>query len=364
MAISKIKDFFSKFRLVFFLAFDIFIIIYVMLAIMAYTGYLLTSNGLLNDEFYLKPWSGFLAAFILSFIISLVTTLLSDRILLRPMRDMTQAMHELANGNFDAQVRLGWGFRPRELTDYCNSFNETAKELRSVKMLRSDFINNFSHEFKTPIVSLRGFAELLKDEDLPAEKREEYLNIIITESNRLSTLATNVLNLSKIENQAIMTDLETYDLSEQIRHTVLMLETKWAEKSLALDINLDEVHFYGNEELLSHIWVNLIDNAIKFSDPHGRIEIDLFNQPDEVVFKIRDEGFGMDAETQAHIFDKFYQTPQAKAIGGAGLGLAIVQSAVALSKGEIEVESQLGQGTLFTITLPKLSQTWTGAVTL
>jgi signal transduction histidine kinase len=311
---------------------------------------------LLYEKFYLSPWPGVGAALFISLTVSLFTTVLSDRFFLRHIREMTEAMNELAHGNFDAQVRLGRGLRPPEIVDFCDSFNETAQELRSVKMLRSDFINNFSHEFKTPIVSLRGFAELLKDEELSAEEREEYLNIIITESTRLSTLATNVLNLSKIENQAILTDLVTFNLSEQIRHTVLMMEAAWTGKGLALDVNLDEVSFYGNEELLSHIWVNLLENAIKFSEPGGRLLIELIELREGVVFKIRDDGCGMDAETQAHIFDKFYQAEEAKAIGGNGLGMAIVKKVVSLSRGEIAIDSHPGRGTLVTVTLPKLAQ--------
>jgi signal transduction histidine kinase len=349
---------------VLFYAFNVFVIMYVILAVMALGGYLLTDAGILEEDFYKEPLIGALAAFFISFVVSLCTTILSDRTFLRSIREMTNAMRELADGNFDVHIRLRKGPNTKELNDFRESFNDTAKELKSVKMLRSDFINNFSHEFKTPIVSLRGFAELLKNEDLSPEQRDDYLDIIITESNRLSTLATDVLNLSKIENQTILTDLAMFNMSEQIRHTVLMLERKWSKKALNLDINLDEVNFYGNEELLSHIWVNLIDNAIKFSKEGGRLGLELIDLSDEVVFRISDEGMGMDAETQAHIFDKFYQAEDAKSIGGNGLGLAIAHKVVTLSKGEIVVESQPGLGTQITVTLPKLVQKRNVAVTL
>jgi signal transduction histidine kinase len=364
MLIKKLKEAFSKVSLIVFYAFDVFIIIYLILAVMALAGYLLTTLGVLDEEFYLSPLLGVGVALFVSFIISLFTTILSDRILLRPIREMTEAMNELANGNFDIHMRMGRGFRPRELVDFGESFNETAKELRSVKILRSDFINNFSHEFKTPVVSLRGFAELLKDEELSAEERQEYLDIIITESTRLSTLATNVLNLSKIENQAILTDLVIFNLSEQIRHAVLMMESKWSAKGLVPDVNLDEVSFYGNEELLSHIWVNLLDNAIKFSDQGGRLRLELIELSDGIEFRIRDYGCGMDPETQAHIFEKFYQAEAARDRGGNGLGMTIVKKVVTLSRGEIVVDSHPGQGTLITVSLPKLAQNVNKAVTI
>ena len=144
-----------------------------------------------------------------------------------------------------------------------------------------------------PIVSLRGFAKLLKNDNLPKEVRDEYLDIIISESDRLATLATNILNLSNIENTNIISDQHDFDLAEQIRHSILMLESKWSDKNINMNIDLDETSYYGNEELLKQVWVNLIDNAIKFTPNNGDVKIELMSFEDSVIFKVKDTGIGM-----------------------------------------------------------------------
>lgn len=336
----------------------IFTIIFVILGLIAILGYLLTKYGYLNNDFYTHPYVGLIIIFCISFILSGFTILVGGKVLLKPIREMIIAMQELSHGNFDIQVNLSWGLHLQELSNFCESFNETAKELRSIEMLRSDFVNNFSHEFKTPIVSLQGFAELLKHEDLPADKRNEYLDIIISESNRLSTLATNVLNLSKIESQAIVAGRSTFNLSEQIRNAILMMESKWLKKELDLQLDLleidsTEIYFYGNAELLNQVWVNVLDNAIKYSDQNGKLEIELLDFYDKVTFKLKDYGCGMDTNTQAHIFNKFYRANTSQAIEGNGLGLTIVQKIVDLHRGQISIESKPKQGTSVTVSLPK-----------
>lgn len=358
MLINKIKKFFSGFNLIFIYSAAIFLIILVTLMITSLTGYYLVSHGYLKGDFYESPYAGLILVFFLSILIGILSRLFGMNILIKPLRMMVKAMKELAQGNFNVQIELGKESRPWELTDFFYSFNETAKELRSIDTLRSDFVNNFSHEYKTPIVSIKGFAELLKHEDLTPEQREEYLDIIINESDRLAKLATNVLNLSKIEKQAIVTNQTTFNLSEQIRNAIVMLEPKWLPKGLDLAIDLLEVDggdiFYnGNTEILTQVWVNLLDNAIKFSSPGGKLEVRLTEAYDKVVFEIQDHGCGMDAQTQARIFEKFYRAQTSQYIEGSGLGMTIVQKIVALTHGQIAIKSELDQGTLVSVSLPK-----------
>ena len=185
---------------------------------------------------------------------------------LRSINRMTEGLHRLASGDYKARIVPGkilGSIRPiREMID---SFNTTAQELEGTEMLRSDFINNFSHEFKTPIVSIAGFAGLLKQGNLDEQEQKEYLNIIESESRRLAYMATNVLNLTKVENQTILTDVSVFNLSEQLRTCVLLLEAKWEQKNLEMNLELEEHTISGNQELLRQVWVNLLDNAIKFS---------------------------------------------------------------------------------------------------
>ena len=177
---------------------------------------------------------------LVSTLVGVVLTILASRIPLKPIRDLIEAINQLSEGNFHVRVHLDL---TREFVRLSESFNSMAQELENTELLRSDFINNFSHEFKTPIVSLRGFAKLLKNPDLPEQERQEYLDIIIHESNRLSQLATNVLNLSKIENLNILSDMELFDLTEEVRQSVLLLESKWQKKQLELIIDMEEIEY-------------------------------------------------------------------------------------------------------------------------
>ena len=291
---------------------------------------------------------------ILSLILTGIVIALGSKISLKPVRVLIDAMKELAGGNLNVRINMDDPMYPIEFTDFAERFNETAKELASIEMLRSDFVNNFSHEFKTPIASIRGFAKLLKNGNLTPEEEEEYLDIMISESDRLSELATNVLNLSKIQNQMIITDGAFFDMGEQVRRVILMMESGWAGKNLELEIDIDDIIFYGSQELLSQIWLNILDNAVKFSSSGGKLRIKLLDQEDMVVFKVRDFGCGMDPETKARMFDKFFQGDYSRATGGNGLGLAIVDRIVSLHQGKISVDSEPGKGTSIAIILPKL----------
>ena len=212
--------------------------------------------------------SSILSFFLIIAAISLVGGTLMALLLgtfpLRSVSEMTQGLHRLASGDYDVRIEpKGIMATIAPLRDMVESFNATASELAGTEMLRSDFINNFSHEFKTPIVSIAGFASLLRQGDLTRAEQLEYLDIIESESKRLADMATNVLNMTKVENQAILTDVSTFNLSEQLRTCVLLLERKWEKKNLEMNLDLEEYTVSGNQELLRQVWVNLLDNAIE-----------------------------------------------------------------------------------------------------
>ncbi len=288
---------------------------------------------------------------LVSTLVGVVLTILASRIPLKPIRDLIEAINQLSEGNFHVRVHLDL---TREFVRLSESFNSMAQELENTELLRSDFINNFSHEFKTPIVSLRGFAKLLKNPDLPEQERQEYLDIIIHESNHLSQLATNVLNLSKIENLNILSDMELFDLTEEVRQSVLLLESKWQKKQLELIIDMEEIEYYGSRNLLNQVWINLIDNAIKFSPDHGKIKLKLHRSGTSSVFHILDNGCGMSEETSQHIFDRFYQGDLSHTTEGNGIGLTVVEKIIRLHGGNITVHSEEGIGTTFVVTLPDI----------
>ncbi|MDP3058253.1 MAG: HAMP domain-containing sensor histidine kinase [bacterium] len=276
-----------------------------------------------------------------------LTAFLSKKAL-NPIRKVISATHRVAQGDFDVKVEIkGIG----ELEELSQSFNKMTQELSTIETLRGDFINNFSHEFKTPIVSIRGFAKLLKGGNLSEEEKQEYLDIIVTESERLAELSTNVLILSKYENTEIITDKSPFRLDEQIRRAIVLMERKWSAKEITLGVDLDEVIYTGNEDLTQQIWINLLDNAIKFCYHGGLINIGLSTENGKIRFTIQDNGPGMDEQTIKHVFDKFYQGDSSHSQVGNGLGLALVKRIVELCEGEISVQSKVGKGSTFTILL-------------
>lgn len=288
----------------------------------------------------------------ISILIGTVLTLCIGHLPLRPLNTLIQAIHAVSRGDFQTKIHLE---HPREFKELSSCFNQMTEELAGIEMLRRDFINNFSHEFKTPMASILGFAKLLKKGSLTAKEQSEYLDIIIEESKRLTELSTNVLNLSKVESMALLTDFSTFNIGEQIRESVVLLESKWSKKGIAFDLHLNESRINGNEQLLKQAWMNLIDNAIKFSPMNSIITLSLDVNGDYVSVLVKDHGIGMDQKTRHNIFDKFYQGDTSRASEGNGLGLPLVKKIVELHCGTITVESRPGQGSSFIVTLP-LSQ--------
>jgi signal transduction histidine kinase len=270
---------------------------------------------------------------------------------LRITKNAIAAMNQLAKGDFSVRMNIK---RPKELKGVATSFNHMAEELGSVEILRTDFVNNFSHEFKTPIVSIKGFAEELQNTQVSPEKQREYLDIIIKESDRLAQLATKVLDLSKIETQVILSDSAEFNLSEQIRQAIIMLEIKWENKNIMLGADLEEITFCGNEDMLGEVWLNLLDNAIKFTPNHGTIDVSLAHESNRIVFRLKDSGHGMNTEETARVFDKFYQADTSHKTQGTGLGLSIAQRIVELHRGKVEVISTPENGSEFIVWLPLL----------
>lgn len=294
-----------------------------------------------------------LGSAIWSTILGTILTVVASRIPLKPVNKIINALNRLASGDYKTRLTfgslLGKHSTVVELTD---SFNRMAEELEHTEMLRSDFVNNFSHEFKTPIVSIAGFAKLLKRGNLTEEQKAEYIDIIEEESLRLSRMATNVLNLTKIENQKILTDVTHFNLSEQLRNCVLLLENKWIKKNIDLHIDFEEYYIDANEELLKLVWINLIDNAVKFVNENGIIQIELTETEDAFLVSVMNTGSEITLASRDRIFNKFYQADESHATEGNGIGLAVVKQVIKLHGGSINVFSGSGK-TIFTAVLPK-----------
>lgn len=282
-------------------------------------------------------------------IIGSVLIIFAIRHSVRPIIKLTNATREIANGNFDVEINHQ---SKDEIGQLTNNFNQMVSELKQMDTLRKDFVSNVSHEFKTPIASVQGFARLLQKDDLSDAERKEYARIIVEESGRLSHLTSNMLKLSKLENQEIIQKHQRFFLDEQIRKSILLLEPEWEKKNIQWDIELDRAMICGDEELLQQVWINLIGNAIKFSPDGRRVFVGLQHMELGVRICVKDEGRGMTAQTKARIFEKFYQGEEAHGVEGSGLGLSLVKRILELHDGKIEVESQVEQGTEFIVLLP------------
>ncbi|MBQ3049139.1 MAG: HAMP domain-containing histidine kinase [Oscillospiraceae bacterium] len=288
-----------------------------------------------------------------SFLLGIVVSAIANRYPLKPIATLIDHMNRLASGDFKTRLKFKKAYLLHpDFNELTNSFNQMAQELENTEILRSDFINNFSHEFKTPIVSISGFAKLLKRDNLTEAQRLEYATIIEEESLRLASMATNVLNLSKCENQTILTDVSEFNLSEQIRSCILSLESKWAKKNLEFDLDFDEVTVSANKDMLKQVWLNLIDNAIKFSANEGTIEIHISENGSFYDISVLNYGSEIPPEKQPYIFDKFYQADESHSTDGNGIGLAVVKHITLLHKGSISVRSE-NNTTAFTVSLPK-----------
>lgn len=287
---------------------------------------------------------------IFSLVIALIATRLMSKMFFDPIKELRLGMQKIADGKFD--TRLETKSNSEEIQELFAGFNMMANELEATEILQTDFVSNVSHEFKTPINAIEGYTMLLQSTENIDETENEYIEKILFNTRRLSSLVSNILLLSKLENQSIQTHREKYALDEQIREDILALESLWEPKDIEFDVDLDAVRYYGNKNVLHHVWSNLLSNAIKFSPNGGTIKMRLFKENKKIVFLIEDNGPGLSEEAQKHLFDKFYQADTSHKEEGNGLGLALVKKILFLCDGEISAENMKDGGCRFTVTLP------------
>ena len=249
-------------------------------------------------------------------IIGEIVMRLASKKMLKPIQQITEATQKVASGNFNVELKTE---RKDEIGELTENFNKMVKDLKSIECLQKEFIDNVSHELKTPITSIQGYAKLLEDGNLSEEERKEYVRIITEESNRLSNISSNILKLSKLQNQNKITKKDYINVTEQIRKTIVLLENKWKDKELSFNIIGKEEYLYGDEELIFQIWMNLLDNAIKFSNIDGTIDIYLSQSSNMLEVKIVDNGIGMNEEEKKRIFTRFYQIDKSHSQEGSGL---------------------------------------------
>lgn len=287
---------------------------------------------------------------IVSVLVGGVMTAVISRAFFNPVKNLRQAMDKVANGDFTIQLDTDKS-SSGEIKELYAGFNLMTNELKATEILQTDFISNVSHEFKTPINAIEGYSTLLQGCENLDDDQKEYVEKILFNTGRLSSLVSNILLLSKIENQSIQAKREVFSLDEQIRETIVALETAWAPKNIELDVDLDSVMYNGNEIMMRHIWSNLISNAIKFTPENSTVSIRLQNQKDKFIFSVTDQGEGLSDEAQKHLFDKFYQADTSHKSEGNGLGLALVKRILTIEGGDITAENIESGGCRFTVTL-------------
>lgn len=290
---------------------------------------------------------------LLALLIGSLCILIAARYLVKPIQVLTRATKRLAKGDFNVEIETK---RVDEIGALTHSFNEMASELKQLEQMRQDFVSSVSHEIQTPLTSISGFAMAMKNSNLVAEAdRNYYLDIIITESGRLSRLSDNLLELASLDSDHHPFEATTYHLDEQIRQIIVTCEPQWSAKNIQVHLELtDTIQVTADRDQLNQVWMNLLGNSMKFTPAGGHIHIRTNQLANEILFTITDTGIGIAQEQLDYVFDRFYKTDLSRnrSISGNGLGLAIVKKIVTLHQGTVEINSQVGEGTTVMVHLP------------
>lgn len=284
-----------------------------------------------------------------SIFVALVTTFFISKLFFGPIKELRSGMKRVADGDFTTKIERKSS--SVEMQEVFAGFNMMIQELDSTQILQTDFVSNVSHEFKTPINAIEGYTTLLQDNDNLDENQQQYVEKILYNTKRLSSLVSNILLMSKFDNLSITSNKQEYCLDEQIRESIVALESSWLAKNIEFDVDLDRINYCGDEAMMHHVWDNLIGNAIKFSPNGGEIRLRLYKKDGEVIFTVEDKGPGMSEEAIRHAFDKFYQGDTSHKDEGNGLGLALVKRILQISDGKVSAENIQGGGCRFTVTL-------------
>lgn len=344
---------------------SVFAAVSIILFVSTAVGALTVVSGLLPREFWVNPLTITLVTLLGSAVLTAVVFQLVRAIAVKPLHAMLAALDQLRRGNFGVRVRSAGSRTLREIEMFEESFNAAAESLGRVELLRAGFVDDFSHEFNTPINSICGFAELLQGEGLSEDERREYLGIIAEESRRLSTMARSVLQLRQAESLSALPpdELEQVQVGEELRRAVVLAAEKWAAKGLAFELELAEESCVGSAALLGHVWGNLVDNACKFSPQGGTVRVALAREGGGAPhaasgeggwlrLSVENDGPPIAPQSQERLFDRFYQADSSHAGEGCGLGLAMVKRVCELHGAQIAVQSTPEGHTTFTVWLP------------
>lgn len=285
-------------------------------------------------------------------IISILFVLISGRYIVKPVVKLTNATKKIRRGNYDVALEVR---RKDEIGQLADSFAKMASELEKSEAARQEFVANVSHELQSPLTSMQGFARLLGSGTLTEKEQKEYLTVLSEETTRLSSLTKQLLTLASLDQESELRKKEPVQLAEQWRQLIQMTEWSWREKELTINLELADINYSGDAELLYQVWSNLLNNAIKYTPESGDIQVRLYEETTNVFVEVWNSGAGISKEDMAKIFDRFYKASQSRTReeGSSGLGLSICKKIITLHHGEISVESNTEKGTTFIVRLPK-----------
>lgn len=287
--------------------------------------------------------------------LSIILIAIAARFIVRPIQLFTRATKKIANGEYEVALPE---YRKDEIGTLAVSFRKMAKSIKDLDLMRQEFVSNVSHEFQSPLSSIQGFSKTLQTNEMSESERKHYLKIIESESRRMSSLCKQLLTLASLDKEERVLDKKAFDVGKQIRDVIFMLEWQWREKDVAIELDVPSIQVNGDENLLHQVWTNLLTNSIKFTESGGTISFYGEEKETELCLTISDTGIGMSEGEIDKIFDRFYKVDEARnrTIEGSGLGLSIVKKIIDLHEGSITVQSVKGEGTTFTIYLPKITK--------
>lgn len=289
---------------------------------------------------------------ILALLFSFLLVLVSTTFIVRPIKKLTDATKKIAAGNYHLKLKVN---RQDEIGRLAYDFTKMSSSLALTEKKRQEFVSNVSHEIQSPLTSIQGFSQALREEELPDEMRVRYLSIIESETKRLSALSKQLLTLSTLESEGEEIEQTSVNISKQLKEVISVTEWQWREKDIVIEMDIEEGYVTGDAGLLQQVWMNLVTNAIRYSDEGGKITVQLINEKENINVYVKDTGVGIAEDQIPHLFDRFFKVDKARTRteNSTGLGLSIVKKIIELHQGTIMIESKLGEGSVFQVVLPK-----------
>lgn len=318
-------------------------------------GYLLIHQNLdeinaLQNALLQRVYIALIIIYLLSFMIFLAFELLVHR----PLVEITQAATQYASGNLNYEIPI----RTSDEMGYLSaSLNYMSSQLRDMENYQKKFVANVSHDFRSPLTSIKGYIEAMADGTIPPEMQSKYLNIILFETERLTDLTRDLLELNAFDTQELLLNRESFDIHDVIRSTAASFEGTCTQKKISIELVLATRHLsvFADKHKIQQVLYNLIDNAIKFSDPDSIITVETTERGEKVFVSVKDNGVGIPRDSLNKIWERFYKTDSSRGKDkkGTGLGLSIVKESIQAHGENINVISTEGVGSEFTFTLPK-----------